>query len=111
MRWLQGIAALWGLLGLLGATLYAHVRPIPALNQAAFIFLTHAPILLWLSQEKPLSFRYLIIASFLVGGGLFGGSIYLSHLAGLTRATLVAPAGGICLFLGWGLLGLAALIK
>ncbi|MEN2992793.1 MAG: DUF423 domain-containing protein [Bacteroidia bacterium] len=111
MKWLQIMAALWGLLGLLGATLYAHVRPIPALNQAAFVFLTHAPALLWLSQEKSLPFRYPIIVSFLIGGVLFGGSIYLRYLGGLTRATLVAPAGGICLFLGWGLLGLAALIK
>jgi|GEM_PF-6118841 len=36
MRLWQVIGGLWGVGGLVGATLYAHLRPIPALGQAAY---------------------------------------------------------------------------
>jgi len=36
MRLWQVIGGLWGVGGLVGATLYAHLRPTPALGQAAY---------------------------------------------------------------------------
>jgi hypothetical protein len=36
MRLWQVIGGLWGVGGLVDATLYAHLRPIPALGQAAY---------------------------------------------------------------------------
>jgi uncharacterized membrane protein YgdD (TMEM256/DUF423 family) len=32
---------------------------------------------------------------------IFSGSIYLKYLGGVERATMIAPAGGTLLILGW----------
>lgn len=105
MRWLVSVAGLTGMFGLIGATLYAHVRPVPALQQAAYIALFHAPVFLWLSREKRGFLPALLAAGFLIGTALFTGSIYLRYLAGVDSATTIAPAGGTLLILSW--LGLA----
>ncbi|MCS7298056.1 MAG: DUF423 domain-containing protein [Bacteroidia bacterium] len=111
MRWLVVAAGITGALGLLGATIHAHVRPLPALGQAASIALFHAPLLLWLSREKGEFFPLLLAVGFLVGVILFAGAIYLRYLGGIERATVVAPVGGSLLLLSWvglamwGLLG------
>jgi uncharacterized membrane protein YgdD (TMEM256/DUF423 family) len=102
MRFWRVMAGFLGLMGMVGATLYAHARPIPALGQAAFVALFHAPVLLWLSDRRAKDF----LAGFLpllftVGGMIFTGSIYLKYLGGVERATVIAPAGGTMLILGW----------
>ncbi len=45
--------------------------------------------------------------AFAVGLLLFCGAVYALALAGVSVAML-APAGGVLLMLGWGLLGLSA---
>lgn len=94
-----------GAAGLIGATLYAHVRPVPALQQAAYIALFHALVLLWLSRARKGFLPTLLSVGFLGGVLLFTGSIYLRYLAGMEKATTIAPAGGTLLILSW--LGLA----
>ncbi len=105
MTWLRLVAAFYGLGGIIGATLYAHARPVPALGQAAVLALVHAPVLLWLSDKKGRgTLHALIVSFFALGILLFMGSIYLKYLGGFERATAIAPAGGSLLILGWGLL-------
>lgn len=108
MQWQTFVAGLVGAGGLVGATLYAHVQPIPALGQAAYIALFHAPVLLWLSRERQSLLKTLLSVGFLLGVSLFTGSIYLRYLGGVERATIVAPTGGTLLILSWlGISGLA----
>lgn len=90
-----------GAAGLIGATLYAHVRPVPALGQAAYIALFHALAVLWLSREKRSFLQSLLSVGFILGVSLFTGSIYLRYLGGVERATVIAPAGGTLMILSW----------
>lgn len=100
-----------GALGLVGATLHAHVRPVPALGQGAYIALFHALLLLWLSQEKKSTFSHLLAVGIIAGVSLFSGTIYLRYLAGVEEATKLAPVGGSLLILSWIGLGLRGLVK
>jgi uncharacterized membrane protein YgdD (TMEM256/DUF423 family) len=89
-------------MGVVGATLYAHARPIPALCQAAYMALLHAPVLLWLSDRRGKDLLSTLVPLMLSAGVLiFSGSIYLKYLGGVERATMIAPAGGTLLILGW----------
>lgn len=101
-RWLMTAGGLFGLVGILGATLFAHVRPVPALGQAAYIALFHAPVLLWLSREKPSSPLQWVAVGYIGGLAIFVGTIYLRYLLGIEGATRLAPLGGSLLILAWG---------
>lgn len=111
MRWTAAIAGLFGIGGLIGATLYAHALPVPALQQGAYIALFHTAPLLWLSRGQPSLGATLQATFFTLGGLLFSGSIYLRYLAGWVQATAIAPAGGTLLMLGWALLLVGSLRK
>lgn len=111
MRWTATVAGLFGVGGLIGATLYAHALPVPALQQGAYIALFHTAPLLWLSRSQPTLWATLQATLFTLGVVLFSGSIYLRYLAGWAQATAVAPAGGTLLLLAWGLLFLSSLRK
>ncbi|MCS7189654.1 MAG: DUF423 domain-containing protein, partial [Bacteroidia bacterium] len=102
------VGALSGLVGIIGATLHSHVRPIPALGQAAYIALFHAPVLLWLSKADKSGLPFLVGLGFSLGCAFFTGSIYLRYLASLEKATILAPVGGGLLIFSWaGLTGWA----
>ncbi|MCS6896271.1 MAG: DUF423 domain-containing protein [Bacteroidia bacterium] len=109
MRWLISIAGFIGAFGLIGATMHAHVRPVPALGQAAYIALFHAIVLLWLSQKRRSAAGLLLAMGFIGGVGLFSGTIYLRYLAGIERATVLAPVGGSLLILSWIGLGIGGI--
>lgn len=109
MCWTQFLAGLYGLAGVIGATLHAHAIPVPALGQAAYMALFHAAPLLFLTGRLSGLGERLSASFFGLGVPLFTGSIYLKYLAGWERATLIAPAGGTLLMIGWLLLLLAAL--
>lgn len=111
MRWTAAVAGLFGVGGLIGATLHAHVLPVPALQQGAYLALFHAAPLLWLSRSQPTLWATLQASFFTAGVFLFTGSIYLRYLAGWARAAAIAPAGGTLLLLAWGLVFLSSLRK
>ncbi|MCX8112516.1 MAG: DUF423 domain-containing protein [Bacteroidia bacterium] len=111
MRWLVIVAGVMGASGLIGATLYAHARPVSALAQAAYIALFHAPVLLWLSRERYGLFPLIIAMGFVIGVSLFTGTIYLRYLGGIRWATAAAPAGGTLLILTWIGLGLWGMLN
>jgi uncharacterized membrane protein YgdD (TMEM256/DUF423 family) len=46
---------------------------------------------------------------FVAGSILFQGNLYLLALTGIRRFQMLAPAGGLCLMLGWGVIALLAL--
>lgn len=101
MRWLIVAAGLLGALGLVGATIHAHIRPLPAVGQAAYIALFHAPVLLWLSSLEKSIWSMLLSIGFIGGVGLFTGTIYLRYLGGIEKATVLAPVGGTLMILSW----------
>ncbi|GIV24339.1 MAG: DUF423 domain-containing protein [Bacteroidia bacterium] len=101
MRWTQFLAGVYGLAGMVGATLHAHAMPIPALGQAAYVALFHTAPLLFLAGRLTSVWERLSASFFSLGVPLFSGSIYLKYLAGWERATVVAPAGGTLLMIGW----------
>jgi uncharacterized membrane protein YgdD (TMEM256/DUF423 family) len=45
--------------------------------------------------------------SFLIGIGLFSGSLYLMTLTGITKLGMITPLGGLAFITGWLLLALA----
>lgn len=104
---MQGVAGLMGVGGIIGATLYAHAVPQPALGQAAYMALFHTAPLLYLSLQPQYFLHTLAGVGFTMGTLLFTGSIYLKYLAGWGGATAVAPAGGILLLLSWLVVGIA----
>jgi len=105
-----GIAALLGMLavGLGAIASHALIDPkaVASVEKAALYQLMHAVVLLFASQLNG-RFAQLCRWLFLVGIALFSGSIEIKYLFALQNATVVAPAGGICLMLGWVALGVA----
>ncbi len=50
-------------------------------------------------------------ALFALGTLLFSGSLYALALTGAGMLGAVAPVGGVCLMAGWGMLGVAAIVR
>lgn len=50
-------------------------------------------------------------ALFALGTLLFSGSLYALALTGASMLGAVAPVGGVCLMAGWGMLGVAAIVR
>lgn len=108
-------AGLAGLLGVALSAAAAHVAPGATLDTAARFLLVHAPALAAItallagSAIRPGLGR---LAGFvmILGLVLFCGDLTSRALLTTPLAPLAAPAGGILLMLGWGLLGLAALL-
>lgn len=106
------VAAVLGLSAVALGAIAAHVitdsQAVSAIEKAALYQLIHAVVLLFASQFHgrlaQLS-RWLL----LIGIVLFCGSIELKYLFDVSKATVVAPSGGICLMLGWLVLGAAGI--
>lgn len=105
-----GVAALLGVLAVGLGGVASHVlidsKAIASVEKAALYQLMHAVVLLFSTQLNG-RFAQLCRWLFLVGIVLFSGSIEIKYLFALQTATVVAPAGGICLMLGWVALGVA----
>lgn len=107
-------AAVLGLTGVVLGAFAAHAlrevlppRTLEAFTTATRYQLLHAVALLALAGA-PLRVRWVALL-WVVGVGLFAGSIYLIAVTGWRWLGPVTPVGGVCLMLGWGLLLLAAL--
>ena len=104
-------AALTGLSGVILAAVGSHL--VPGIDEfgkykswqvANSMHLLHALVLLVLASRYQRTGDKVIFAAavaILLGVVLFSGSIYLSLMASLTGATIVAPPGGLLLMLGW----------
>jgi uncharacterized membrane protein YgdD (TMEM256/DUF423 family) len=108
-RWIA-VAALMGLfavaLGAIASHALVDAKAVSAIENAALYQLIHTLALLFavqLSGQVAQWSRWL----FFIGIVLFCGSIELKYLFDLHGATVVAPTGGICLMLGWVMLGIA----
>ena len=108
-RWIA-VAALMGLLAVALGAIASHAlvdtKAVSAIEKAALYQLIHTLALLFavqLSGQVAQWSRWL----FLIGIVLFCGSIELKYLFDLQSATVVAPTGGVCLMLGWVMLGIA----
>ena len=106
------VAALLGLMGVAMGAVAAHAladpKAIAAIEKAAIYQLIHALVLI-LSTLLTGTIVQWSRVFFLIGIFLFCGSIELKYLLNLPQVTVVAPTGGICLMLGWVLLGVASL--
>lgn len=110
-RWIL-LAAVLGFIAVGLGAIASHVvidsKAVSAIEKAALYQLIHAVVLLFASQmhgQLAKISRWLL----LIGIVLFCGSIELKYLFDISKATIVAPSGGICLMLGWLILGAAGM--
>lgn len=110
-RWIA-VAALLGLMAVAMGAIAAHAladpKAIAAIEKAAIYQLIHALVLIMSTLLTGTLVQW-SRAFFLIGIFLFCGSIELKYLLNLQHVTVVTPTGGICLMLGWVLLGVASL--
>jgi uncharacterized membrane protein YgdD (TMEM256/DUF423 family) len=110
-RW-TAVAALLGLIGVAMGAIAAHAladpKAIAAIEKAAIYQLIHAVVLIMSTLLTGTIVQWSRVF-FLIGIVLFCGSIEVKYLLNLQNVTVVAPAGGICLMLGWVLLCVASL--
>ncbi len=106
------VAALLGLTAVALGAVASHALADPlaarAVERASLYQLIHAVVLLFaagLTGYLALGARCLLLAGIV----LFCGSIELKYLFSVTNASAFAPTGGVCLMLGWLLLGASAL--
>ncbi|MGQ9863212.1 MAG: DUF423 domain-containing protein [Bacteroidia bacterium] len=94
------IGYLLGGVGVIMASLGAHIYPAPAFTQAAYMQILHSLLLLYLTHQKKLTDR---IASYLILLGilLFCGTIYVKYVFALPGFTRWAPFGGMAWIMGW----------
>jgi uncharacterized membrane protein YgdD (TMEM256/DUF423 family) len=110
-RWIA-VSSLLGLIAVAMGAIAAHAlsdpKAIAAIEKAAIYQLIHALILIMSTLLTGAMVQWSRVF-FLIGILLFCGSIELKYLLNLQNATIVAPAGGLCLMLGWVLIGVASL--
>ena len=106
------VAGLLGLLAVALGAIAAHAvtdpKAVASLEKAAIYQLIHVVVLFFTarSQDRLVqACRWL----FMIGIFLFCGSIEMKYLLGIQGATIVAPAGGVCLMLGWFVLGISGI--
>ncbi|MCA8998610.1 MAG: DUF423 domain-containing protein [Planctomycetaceae bacterium] len=93
----------------MGQTVPAATKYLEDFKTAAQYQMYHAIGLLCLAATPgPSSLRSARVAawSFLIGIGLFSGSLYLLVLTGLTWLGAITPFGGTAFIIGWGALAL-----
>ena len=116
--WMK-IVAINGLLAVLLGAFAAHVLEASLSPERLSVFHTavkyhmfHTLALLGLIclDNQAGSPRYRIYAAifFLLGIGLFSGSLYLLVATGITKLALVTPMGGLAFLMGWILLLISA---
>lgn len=108
------LAAILGLMGVALGAIAAHAiadpKAVSAVEKAALYQLIHAVVLLFASQQAG-RLAQLSCWLFLIGILLFCGSIEIKYLMGIQGATGFAPTGGVCLMLGWIVMGLSSLYQ
>lgn len=121
MRIFLAIAAVLGGLSVAGGAFASHALQSRLSERAIEVFQTgvryqmsHAIALLAVAlllaiAEPPTPWLTAAGWAFVVGIGLFSGSLYLISLAGLKVLGPVTPIGGLALLVGWGCLAIAAL--
>ncbi|MBP2157640.1 MULTISPECIES: hypothetical protein [Asticcacaulis] len=110
-RILLGIAALWGLLGMLMLAAGSHPPRIGVLAVGGQVMMFHAVAALALINTTLVTGwrRALPVALMLTGSGLFGLSMWL-RTAGVLDFGLLAPIGGGLAIVGWIVLAVSALL-
>lgn len=121
VRIFLAIAAVLGGLSVAGGAFASHALQSRLSERAIEVFQTgmryqmsHAIALLAVAlllaiAEPPTPWLTAAGWAFVVGIGLFSGSLYLISLAGLKVLGPVTPIGGLALLVGWGCLAIAAL--
>src|ERR1700684_4125328 len=101
--------ALAGLMGAAGiglAAASAHAAPGAGLDSAAYMLLFHAAALVGgaaLMQPGVLRppLRFIVLAAWIVGAGLFSGDIAMRAFAGHRLFPFAAPSGGMIMIAAW----------
>ena len=112
---LIGIAALFGCAGIVFTAAGAHAKPGSGLDSAGHMLLFHAPAVIAACAgiatgliSRPTGI--VAAAALLVGVALFAGDLALRAYAGHRLFPMAAPAGGMVMIAGWGLMALAAFL-
>ncbi len=109
-RIIFGIAALWGLFGMIMLASGSHPPAMSLLVNGGQVLLFHAAAVLAVVNTQLVRGwrRAASVALMLTGSGLFALGIALHVLTGIAAFALLAPVGGALAILGWLVLAIGA---
>ena len=109
-RVILGIAALWGLFGVILLAMGSHPPAASVLATGGSFLLFHAAAVLAINNTALLSGwrRALPVALLLTGSGIFGLETLIHGTTGILAFQMLAPVGGGVAILGWLVLAIGA---
>ena len=112
-RIIFGIAALWGLIGMVMLAAGSHPPAMSLLATGGQVLLFHAAAVLAIANTQLIGSwrRAAPVALMLTGSGLFALEIVLHVVTGVAAFGLLAPVGGGLAILGWLVLAVAAFVQ
>ena len=111
-RIILGIAALWGLFGVVLLAMGSHPPAATVLATGGSFLLFHAVAVLAINNSALLVGwrRALPVALLLTGSGIFGLETLIHGTTGILAFQLFAPVGGVLTILGWLALAIGAFV-
>ncbi len=111
-RIILGIAALWGLFGVVLLAMGSHPPAATVLATGGSFLLFHAAAVLAVNHSVLLTGwrRALPVALLLTGSGIFGLETFIHGTTGVLAFQLFAPVGGGLAILGWLALAIGAFV-
>ena len=112
-RIIFGIAALWGLLGMMLLAAGSHPPAVSLLATGGQVLLFHAVAVLAVVNTQLVTGwrRAAPMALMLTGSGLFALALTLHAMTGVAAFALLAPVGGGLAILGWLVLAAGAFLQ
>jgi len=109
-RIILGIAALWGLLGVILLAMGSHPPAASIMATGGSFLLFHAAAVLAVNNSALLAGwrRALPVALLLTGSGIFGVETLVHGTTGILALQMFAPLGGGLAILGWLVLAVGA---
>jgi len=111
-RIILGIAAMWGLFGVILLAMGSHPPAATILATGGSFLLFHAAAVLAINHSSLLSGwrRAAPVALLLTGSGIFGLETFLHGTTGILALQMFAPLGGGVTILGWLALAIGAFL-
>ncbi len=111
-RIILGIAALWGLFGVILLAMGSHPPAASILATGGSFLLFHAAAVLAVNNSSLLSGwrRAAPVALLLTGSGIFGLETLVHGTMGVLALQMLAPVGGGMAILGWLVLAIGAFV-
>ncbi len=112
-RIILGIAALWGMFGVIMLAMGSHPPAATVLATGGSFLLFHAAAVLAINNSALLAGwrRAAPVALLLTGSGIFGLETFIHGTTGVLALQMLAPVGGGVTILGWLVLAVGAFLS